>query len=109
MALLGSMIVLAAILSVSVVAVLTQSASLRLIHGVFTTLGIVCGDIIFIVIVIWGLTFLAETMGSLFTLIKYLGGAYSIGLGLGLCRSKSAPIEVANLFMLSSQTKPDYE
>jgi len=42
----------------------------------------VVGDIIFIIIAIWGLSFLAETMGSLFVLIKYLGGAYLIVLGM---------------------------
>ncbi|HBE31773.1 MAG TPA: hypothetical protein DD990_10680, partial [Cyanobacteria bacterium UBA11368] len=48
------------------------------IHGVFATIGIVLGDIIFIIIAIWGLSFLAETMGNLFVLIKYIGGAYLI-------------------------------
>lgn len=51
------------------------------------------GDIIFIIIAIWSLSFLAETMGSLFFLIKYLGGAYIIWLGIGLCRSKSKDLE----------------
>lgn len=87
-ALFSAMVVLASIPSVSVLAVSTRSATFGLIHGAFTTLGIVLGDIIFIVIAIWGLSFLAETMGSLFVLIKYLGGAYLIGLGIGLCRSK---------------------
>lgn len=87
------MIVLAAIPSVSVLAVSTRSATSGLIHGVFTTIGIVVGDIIFILIAIWGLSLLAETMGSLFFLIKYLGGAYIIFLGIGLCRSKSQDVE----------------
>lgn len=87
-ALFSAMIVLAAIPSVSVLAVSTRSATFGLIHGVFTTMGIVLGDIIFILIAIWGLSFLVATMGSLFFLIKYLGGAYLIALGLGLCRSK---------------------
>lgn len=87
------MIVLAAIPSVSVLAVSTRSATSGLIHGVFTTIGIVVGDIIFILIAIWGLSLLAETMASLFFLIKYLGGAYIIFLGIGLCRSKSQDVE----------------
>ncbi|MEB3180910.1 MAG: LysE family translocator [Nostocaceae cyanobacterium] len=87
------MIVLAAIPSVSVLAVSTRSATSGLIHGVFTTIGIVVGDIIFILIAIWGLSLLVETMASLFFLIKYLGGAYIIFLGIGLCRSKSQDVE----------------
>jgi len=87
------MTVLAAIPSVSVLAVSTRSATSGLIHGVFTTIGIVVGDIIFIMIAICGLSLVAETMGSLFVLIKYLGGAYLIFLGIGLCRSKSQDVQ----------------
>lgn len=92
-ALFSAMVVLASIPSVSVLAVSTRAATSGFIHGVFTTIGIVVGDIIFIIIVIWGLSFLAETMGSLFVLIKYLGGAYLILLGIGLCRSKAKELE----------------
>jgi threonine/homoserine/homoserine lactone efflux protein len=74
-------------------AVSTRSATSGFIHGVFTTIGIVVGDIIFIIIAIWGLSLLAETMGSLFFLIKYLGGAYLILLAIGLYRSKSKDVE----------------
>ena len=86
-ALFGAMVVLASIPSVSVLAVSTRAATFGLIHGCFTTLGIVVGDIIFILIAIWGLSFLAETMGSLFILIKYLGAAYLIFLGIRLCQA----------------------
>ncbi|MBW4575609.1 MAG: LysE family translocator [Aphanothece sp. CMT-3BRIN-NPC111] len=92
-ALFSAMIVLASIPSVSVFTVSTISAISGFIHGVFTTIGIVVGDIIFIIIAIWGLSFLAETMGNLFVLIKYLGGAYLMLLGIGLCRSKSKNVE----------------
>lgn len=92
-ALFGAMVVLAAIPSVSVLAVSTRAATCGFIHGVFTTIGIVLGDIIFIAIAIWGLSFLAETMGSLFVLIKYLGGAYLIFLGISLFRLKARNVE----------------
>lgn len=89
-ALFGAMVVLAALPSVSVLAVSTRSATLGLIHGVFTTLGIMLGDIVFIIIAIKGLSFLAETMGRLFVLIKYLSGAYLIALGIGLLSQSRA-------------------
>ncbi|MFB2881356.1 LysE family translocator [Floridanema aerugineum] len=92
-ALFGGMVVLAAIPSVSVLAVSTRSATSGFIHGVFTTLGIVLGDIIFIIIAILGLSFLAETMGSFFVLIKYLGGVYLILLGIALFKSKAKNME----------------
>lgn len=92
-ALFSAMVVLASIPSVSVLAVSTRAATSGFIHGVFTTIGIVVGDIIFIIIAIWGLSLLAGTMGGLFVLIKYLGGAYIIVLGIGLCRSKLNNVE----------------
>lgn len=96
-ALFSAMIVLASIPSISVLAVSTRSATAGLIHGIFTTIGIVVGDIIFILIAIWGLSLLAETMGNLFILIKYLGGAYLIVLGIGLCRSKTQNLKTAEI------------
>ena len=87
-ALFTTMLVLAAIPSISVLAVTARAASSGFIHGVFTTIGIVFGDIIFILIAIFGLSFLAEAMGNFFVLIKYLGGAYLIWLGISLWRSK---------------------
>ncbi|GAX38275.1 LysE family translocator [Nodularia sp. NIES-3585] len=104
-ALFSAMVVLASIPSLSVLTVCTRSAASGFIHGVFTTIGIVLGDIIFIIIAIWGLSLLAETMGNLFFLIKYLGGAYLIFLGVGLCRSKSKDVqteEVVKSSLLSS-------
>jgi len=95
MALFSAMVVLASIPSVSVLTVSTRSATSGFIHGVFTTLGIVVGDIIFIIIAIWGLSLLAAKMGGLFFLIKYLGGAYLIVLGIGLCRAKLNKVETA--------------
>lgn len=105
LSLFGAMVILAAIPSVSVLAVSARSAASGFMHGVFTTVGIVLGDVIFVIIAIWGLSFLAETMGSLFVLIKYLGGAYLILLGIGLCRSKPQNLtteEVMEPSLLSS-------
>ncbi|WP_434683959.1 LysE family translocator [Pseudanabaena minima] len=83
-----AMVVLAAIPSLSVLTVTTRAATYGFVDGVFTTIGLVTGDIIFILIAIWGLSFLSEAMGSLFIVIKYLGGAYLVWLGISLCRSK---------------------
>lgn len=92
-ALFSAMIVLAAIPSVSVLAVSTRSATFGLMHGVFTSIGIVTGDIIFILIALGGLSLLATKMGSLFILIKYFGAAYLIFLGVGLFRVKPRIVE----------------
>jgi len=93
--LFGVMAVLAFIPGVSVLAVSARSAAYGSVHGVFTALGIVVGDIIFILLAIFGLSMLAQAMGSLFVLIKYLGGVYLIWLGIALWRSKSESGTVA--------------
>lgn len=86
--LFGAMAVLAAIPSVSVLAVSSRAATFGFMHGVFTTVGIVSGDIIFILIAIGGLSLVAAKLGLLFILIKYVGAGYLIFLGISLCRAK---------------------
>lgn len=76
------MAVLAAIPSLSVLTVTSRASSLGLRHGVYTSMGIVSGDIVYILIAILGLAILAEQLGDLFVLVKYFGGAYLIWLGL---------------------------
>lgn len=87
-ALTGIMVLGALVPGVSVLAVSARSAALGFAHGVLTSVGIVVGDIVFILIAIYGLSVLADLMGSHFALIKYLGGAYLIWLGIVLWRSK---------------------
>ena len=70
----------------------------------FTTLGIVAGDIIFIVITLWGLSFLEDTMGNFFVLIKYIGGVYLIFMGITIFKAKTnnQVLEKADIKSLSS-------
>lgn len=81
------MIVLAMIPSISVLAVAARAAAFGFTHGLFTALGIVVADILFILVAVYGLVFVAELMGEQFTLVKYLGGAYLIWLGISLWRA----------------------
>ncbi|MCW8852224.1 MAG: LysE family translocator [Gammaproteobacteria bacterium] len=92
-ALFGAMLVLAAMPSSSVLLVISRSAASGFIHGVLAALGIVAGDIIFILIAILGLSLLAETMGDLFVLVKYLGGAYLVWMGISLLRAKQGELK----------------
>jgi len=96
-ALFSAMVVLALIPSVSVLAVSARSSSSGFIHGVFTTIGIMVGDILFILLAIFGLSVLAETMGSLFVFTKYIGGVYLIWLGINLWRSKKETVETERM------------
>lgn len=89
-ALFAAMVVLAAIPSVSVLTVSTRAAALGFLHGALTAAGIVAGDLLFIAIALWGLSFLSDLLGNPVFLIKYLGGAYLIWLGIKTFRARSA-------------------
>jgi threonine/homoserine/homoserine lactone efflux protein len=86
-ALLGSMIALAIVPSVSVLAVTARAAAFGFSHGLFTALGIVFADILFILVAIYGLALIAEMMGDQFRLVQYIGAAYLIWLGVSLWRA----------------------
>jgi threonine/homoserine/homoserine lactone efflux protein len=94
-ALFGTMIVLAAVPSVSVLTVSARSAAYGIAHGVFTTLGILIGDIVYILLAIYGLSFLAES--NLFVWLKYIGGTYLIWLGIQLWRSQPKVADVEGI------------
>ena len=87
-ALFTAMLIGASLPTLSSLTVLARSATSGFSHGALTALGIVAGDIIFILIAIYGLSFLADTLGELFVIVKYVGGAYLIWLGVTLLRSK---------------------
>lgn len=87
-ALAGVMLLAALVPSVSVLTVSTRSAALGLKHGIFTTAGIVTGDVLFILIALYGLSALSNWLGNDFSLIKYLGGGYLIWLGIQLLRAR---------------------
>ncbi|MCB0193946.1 MAG: LysE family translocator [Anaerolineae bacterium] len=96
-ALFGAMLVLASIPSTSVLVVSTRSVTSGFRHGALTAAGIVAGDMIFIVLAIGGLSVLAEMMSTLFVIVKYLGGAYLIGLGTTLWRSTPTTVEIEDI------------
>lgn len=87
LALLGTLIVLAVIPSVSVLTVSARAAAFGFTHGMFAAFGIVIADIIFILLAVYGLALVAELMGEQFTLIKYIGGVYLVWLGISLWRA----------------------
>ncbi|MEM9265832.1 MAG: LysE family translocator [Cyanobacteria bacterium P01_F01_bin.13] len=101
LALFGTMFVLAIIPGPSVFAVVARSAASGFMHGAVTTVGIVVGDFIFILLAILGLWTIAETMGSVFLGVKYLGSVYLIYLGIMTWRSKPRKAEVEAIKELS--------
>lgn len=87
--LFGIMVALAALPSTSVALVITRSATLGVANGVAVTAGIILGDLAFILLAIFGLSVVAEAMGSLFMIVKCLGATYLLWLGYTLITSKS--------------------
>ena len=94
--LFGIMVTLAAMPSTSVALVVTRSATLGLGNGIAVAAGIVSGDLLFILLAILGLSLIAETMGSLFMVIKYLGAIYLLWLGFTLLTTKRTSIITLN-------------
>ncbi|CAB3935197.1 TPA: LysE family translocator [Pseudomonas aeruginosa] len=86
-----AMIALAAMPSSSVALVVVRSATLGVRHGVATALGIVVGDLLFVVLAIAGLVAAVEVMGSVFTVLRYVAAAYLIWVGVGLIRHRDQP------------------
>ncbi len=88
LSLLAVMLALAAMPSASVGLVVTRSATLGFANGVAVSMGIVLGDLVFVALAILGMSFLADSLGAYFSLLKYAGGAYLIWLGISLIRSR---------------------
>jgi threonine/homoserine/homoserine lactone efflux protein len=82
------MVLLAALPSASVALVVSRSITLGVANGVAVSAGIVLGDLVFIVFVMLGLSVLAEALGSLFAVVKYIGATYLLWLGASLVFSQ---------------------
>ncbi|WP_338430591.1 LysE family translocator [Synechococcus elongatus] len=82
-----AMLLLTALPSLSVLTVVTRSASLGLWHGALTTAGIVLGDCLWILLALVGLEQVAQ-FESWLPLLRALSGSYLIVLGIELWRSR---------------------
>ncbi|MCS3904195.1 threonine/homoserine/homoserine lactone efflux protein [Methylohalomonas lacus] len=78
------MALLAAVPGASVVTISARAAGAGFVHGAVTTLGVVAGDLLYILLAILGLTLLVETLGPALSVMNYLGAVLLIGLGICL-------------------------
>lgn len=83
------MLVLSALPSVSVLLVTAQSATNGFRNGVSTALGIVLGDIVYILVALFGLTYVSTAFNAAPLLLKGVAGTYMLVMGIGLWRSSS--------------------
>ena len=70
-----------------VFATIARALSNGFAHAAVLVLGIVLGDITFLLLAIYGLASMAELLGNFFLLIQYVGGLYLIWLGIAIWRS----------------------
>lgn len=83
----AAMFLLAASPGPGVFATIARALASGFSHAAVLTLGIVVGDLIFLLLAIYGLSSMAELLGNFFTFVKYAGGLYLIWLGLKIWRS----------------------
>ncbi len=83
----AAMFLLAAAPGPGVFATVARALASGFSHAAVLVLGIVVGDLIFLLLAIYGLASMAEVLGSFFTFVKYAGGFYLIWLGLKIWRS----------------------
>ena len=88
LALFGAMLIVALIPGPAVFAVIARTFSSGFSRGLMMIIGITLGDFIFILLSLFGLSIIAEVMGTAFLIIKYVGAAYLIWLGITLIKSK---------------------
>ena len=85
------MLVLALTPGISVFTVTARTLAGGLSHGLATTFGIILGDIVFILLVVYGLGVVADSFAPLFGLLNIVGGAYLFWLGINLWRTSALP------------------
>jgi len=89
--LLLAMIVLAAIPSSSVLLVTSRASTFGARHGVYAALGVVAGDIFFVLLAVYGLAAVVERWSWAFDLFQLLSGLYLLLLGTQIWRSRRSP------------------
>ncbi len=69
-------------------AVMARGLGSGFAHAFAMGMGMVLGDLIYVLIAIFGLSAIANMMGDIFIIIKYIGGGYLIYLGIKIFLSK---------------------
>ena len=77
-------------------ATISRSLASGFVSSLGVVAGIVTGDIIFLVFAILGMSAISQAMGNFFVVVKIIGGAYLIFLGVKIWISKPVPVQQAN-------------
>jgi len=84
-------------------AVVTTSIARGFLAATAMSIGVALGDLTFLFFAIFGLTVLAESLGSLFIIVKYVGAVYLVWLGVMLWRNP--PVAPSDSSTASSSLK----
>ncbi len=79
--LIGAVFLLAASPGPGLFAIISRALSNGFSHASIMAVGLIFGDIIYLLMAIYGLNAVASLMGEFFIVIKYIGGGYLIYLG----------------------------
>jgi len=97
----GAMFLLAITPGPGVFATISRGLASGFNNAAFVVLGIVLGDIIFLLLAIFGLSAIATVLGDFFILVKYLGGSYLLYIGYKILTSKEDETDVKGVHELS--------
>jgi len=86
-----AMFILAASPGPGIFATVAQALSGGFRSALDVILGIVAGDLVFLLLAVYGLSTLARTLGELFVVVKLAGGGYLIWLGIKLWIARPIP------------------
>lgn len=92
-----AILIWAAIPGPGVFATVARSLASGFRPALAVVLGIVAGDVVYLTFAIFGLSFIAQSMGSFFFIVKICGGAYLVWLGLKMWFAKPTEIESRQL------------
>lgn len=99
----GAMFLLAITPGPGVFATISRGLASGFANASFVVLGIVLGDIVFLLLAIFGLSSIAGFLGEFFILVKYVGGAYLLYLAYKILTSKEHETDVQAVQELSWQ------
>ena len=97
----GAMFLLAITPGPGVFATISRGLSSGFNNAAFVVFGIILGDIIFLLLAIFGLSAIATVLGEFFVIVKYLGAAYLLYLGYKILTSKEEDTNVDGVYELS--------
>ncbi|WP_320172203.1 LysE family translocator [Maridesulfovibrio sp.] len=96
-ALVFAVFVFSAIPGPGIMSIIAQSVSKGFRFAAFWTVGIIVGDLIYLLMAIFGMSLVAHKLGMGFMVLKWIGAAYLIYLGVKCWFASPPPEEKAEL------------